>query len=71
MKSQSLIVLEQLRKRPITAMGAFDSLGIINLSGRIAELRQQGHEIKNEWVEAPNRYGDMRRFVRYHLIHEA
>ena len=68
MKSQKIMILDQLRKRPITAMYAFDSLGIINLSGRIAELRQDGYHIENEWAETTNRYGEVMRLVRYVLI---
>ena len=70
MKSQRQIILEHLRKRPITAMGAFDSLGVVNLSGRIAELRQAGYTIDNDWTEARNRWGDKTRFVRYRLVKE-
>ena len=70
MKSQRQIILEHLRKRPVTAMYAFDSLGVVNLSGRIAELRQEGYDIENDWAEAPNRFGVQTRFVRYRLIKE-
>jgi hypothetical protein len=51
-------------------MSAFDSLGIINLSGRIAELRNDGYKIENHWAEAPNRHGETTRFVRYVLVEE-
>lgn len=70
MKNQRLRILEWMRKRPITAMAAFDSLGIVNLSGRIAELRQDGYKIENVWTEANNRLGEPVRFVRYKLIKE-
>lgn len=67
MKSQRDQIIEWLRRRPLTAMGAFDNLGIVNLSGRIAELRQEGYVIENETRQAPNRFGQPTRFVRYHL----
>ena len=51
-------------------MGCFDSLGIVNLSGRIAELRQAGHRIENQWADGRNRQGDKVRFVRYVLVEE-
>lgn len=70
MNNQRVRILEWLRKRPITAMGAFDSLGVVNLSGRIAELRQAGYRIENDWTEAPNRHGETTRFVRYRLVSE-
>lgn len=59
-----------MRKRPITAMAGFDSLGIVNLSGRIAELRQRGYEIENVWKTANNRHGQQTRFVQYILVSE-
>lgn len=70
MKAQREKILDWMRKRPITALAGFDSLGIVNLSGRIAELRQAGYQIENEWAEANNRFGEPTRFVRYHLIQE-
>ena len=63
-------ILNWMRKRPITAMGAFDSLGIVNLSGRLAELRQMGYDIRNDWKEANNRHGQPTRFVQYVLVAE-
>ena len=69
-KNQRLIVLEHLRKRPMTAMYGFDSLRIINLSARIAELRQMGYEIESDWREAPGLYGKPMRFVSYRLVKE-
>lgn len=71
MRNQRHQIITWMRKRPITAMAAFDSLGIVNLSGRIAELRQDGYQIENIWTEAPNRHGQMTRFVRYRLVKEA
>lgn len=70
MRSQRHKIIEWMRKRPITAMGAFDNLGIVNLSGRISELRQAGYHIENEWAEADNRHGERVRFVRYRLVSE-
>ena len=70
MKTQRNRILTWMRSRPITAMSAFDSLGIINLSGRIAELRNDGYKIENHWAEAPNRHGETTRFVRYVLVEE-
>lgn len=70
MVNQRKRILEWMRKRPITALGAFDNMGIVNLSGRIAELRQSGYHIENEWAEAPNRFGEQTRFVRYRLVSE-
>ncbi len=63
-------ILDWMRKRPITAMAGFDSLGIVNLSGRISELRQRGYEIKNVWRTANNRQGKQTRFVQYVLVKE-
>lgn len=68
--SQQDQIISWMRKRPLTAMGAFDSLDIVNLSGRISELRQQGYVIQNDWQQAPNRFGKPTRFVRYWLLAE-
>lgn len=71
MTNQKLRILEWMRKhRHITAMGAFDNLGIVNLSGRIAELRQSGYQIHNHWVDGVNRHGEETRFVQYRLVGE-
>lgn len=71
MNSQKYIVLEHLRKKkPVTAFYGYESLGVVNLSGRISELRQEGYEIESVWQEAPNRFGDVRKFVRYVLKSE-
>lgn len=68
--NQYTTILDWMRKRPITAMAGFDSLGIVNLSGRISELRQRGYEIKNVWRTANNRQGKPTRFVQYVLVKE-
>ncbi len=68
--NQYTTILDWMRKRPITAMAGFDSLGIVNLSGRISELRQRGYEIENVWRTANNRQGKQTRFVQYVLVKE-
>ena len=43
-------------------------LGITRLSGRIFELRSQGHIIENDRKETTNRYGKRVHYDEYRLV---
>ena len=51
----------------ITPYEAFEKLGCTKLSTRIGELKRQGYNITDEWVEDVNRFGENVRYKRYTL----
>tara|TARA_B100001778_G_C18605458_1_gene639533 strand:+ start:1503 stop:1706 length:204 start_codon:yes stop_codon:yes gene_type:complete len=64
-KQRLLIYLEQGNK--INPLKAWQELGIYRLASRICDLRKEGNEIKDEWLEVPNRYGEFVRVKQYYL----
>ena len=48
--NQNAQILKHLKRRPITSMQAFNRYGITRLSGRIYDLRKEGHRITSERV---------------------
>lgn len=62
-------IIEYMQKNgSITALQAMLNLGCMRLSSRISELKKQGYNIKSEFVEDKNRYGDKVHYKRYSLI---
>lgn len=51
----------------ITSLDASRDLGCIRLGARIFELKERGHDIKSEYIEVKNRYGEKCRVKRYWL----
>lgn len=51
----------------ITSLDASRDLGCIRLGARIFELKERGHDIKSEYIEVVNRYGEKCRVKRYWL----
>ncbi len=64
-KQRLLIYLEQGNK--INPLKAWQELGIYRLASRICDLRKEGNEVKDEWLEVPNRYGEFIRVKQYYL----
>jgi hypothetical protein len=60
-----LTYLEQGNK--INPLKAWQELGIYRLASRICDLRKDGNEIKDEWLEVPNRFGEFVRVKQYYL----
>ncbi len=48
--SQTTQILDMLVRGPVTAMDALQEAGCFRLAARIADLRQQGHNIKTETI---------------------
>jgi hypothetical protein len=48
--SQATQILDMLKRGPVTAMDALEKAGCFRLAARIADLRQQGHEILTETI---------------------
>lgn len=70
MKTQNERVLKYLQthKRGITQLQALEKLGVLRLSGRIYDLRDQGYEIATNIIEVPNRYGVVSKVAEYRLV---
>tara|TARA_Y100001937_G_scaffold11497_1_gene14198 strand:- start:32 stop:235 length:204 start_codon:yes stop_codon:yes gene_type:complete len=64
-KKRLLTYLEQGNK--INPLKAWQELGIYRLASRICDLRKEGNEIKDEWLEVPNRFGEFVRVKQYYL----
>ena len=64
-KKRLLTYLEQGNK--INPLKAWQELGIYRLASRICDLRKEGNEIKDEWLEVPNRFGEFVRVKEYYL----
>tara|TARA_Y100000361_G_scaffold81679_1_gene72249 strand:+ start:415 stop:618 length:204 start_codon:yes stop_codon:yes gene_type:complete len=60
-----LTYLEQGNK--INPLKAWQELGIYRLASRICDLRKDGIEVKDEWLEVPNRFGEFVRVKQYYL----
>lgn len=67
--SQKEQILKYLltHKRGITPMKAIERFGILRLSGRIYELKEDGYDIVTDIVEVKNRDGDICRVAEYRL----
>ena len=67
--TQHDLILNYLKKfRTITPYEAFKDLGITKLASRISEMKQEGYQFADVWVEDVNRFGENVRYKRYSLI---
>lgn len=66
-QEQRILKHLQTHKRGITPQQAMERYGIMRLSGRIFDLRQDGYDIKTEIVTVKNRYGETCRVAQYTL----
>ena len=65
-QTQKEKILEWLQKGgKLTALDALDLFGCNRLAARINELRQEGYNIKVEYIGITNRYGDSTRIAEY------
>lgn len=68
MKSQNDRLLSHLKQgRKVTSYSAMELLGIASLHRRLADLREQGHDIYDKWEQIQNRYGEKVRIKVYQL----
>ncbi len=49
----------------ISTLEAFTDLGCTRLASRITDLKKQGYNIKSEYTEGKNRYGEKVYFKKY------
>lgn len=65
-RGQAKMILKHLKtKKTITSMEAFELYGATRLSSHIFAFRKAGYDIRNQWVETENRYGENCRYVKY------
>ena len=55
-------------KGSITALEAMKEYGIMRLTSRICELKDEGYNIRSEFVSAKNRYNAPVSFSKYSLV---
>ena len=54
-------------KKSITALQAMKEYGIMRLTSRICELKDEGYNIKSEFVSSKNRYNEAVSYSKYTL----
>jgi hypothetical protein len=54
-------------KKSITALQAMKEYGIMRLTSRICELKDEGYNIKSEFVSSKNRYNESVSYSKYTL----
>jgi len=55
-------------KGSITSLEAMREYGIMRLTSRVCELKDQGYKIRSEFVSSRNRYNESVSFSKYSLI---
>lgn len=67
--TQHDLILNYLKKfKTITPYEAFKDLGITKLATRISEMKQDGYNFSDIWVDDVNRFGESIRYKKYSLI---
>ena len=67
MKQKEMVLSYMKEFGSITALEALRDLGVFRLAARIANLKDDGVNIKTEYETAPNRYGKKTKYARYSL----
>jgi|TARA_B100001094_G_scaffold140387_2_gene136052 hypothetical protein len=55
-------------KGSITSLEAMQEYGIMRLTSRVCELKDEGYKIRSEFVSSKNRYNEPVSFSKYTLI---
>tara|TARA_R100000781_G_scaffold114978_1_gene88231 strand:+ start:2521 stop:2739 length:219 start_codon:yes stop_codon:yes gene_type:complete len=55
-------------KGSITALEAMKEYGIMRLTSRVCELKNEGYRIRSEFISSKNRYNESVSFSKYSLI---
>jgi len=58
--TQNEQVLKRLKKGPLTPLQALQELGCTRLAARVYDLRRDGVEVQDRWLEVPTRHGVVR-----------
>lgn len=65
--SQRKLIIDRLEAGGTIERAEAFSLGIANLTARIAEIRQEGLDVLDKWVEVVNQYGQKTRYKVYFM----
>lgn len=66
--TQNEMILNHLKEHgSISSMEAYNLYGITRLSGRIYDLRHDGHNIASKSCKVVNRFGKVVNYDRYYL----
>jgi hypothetical protein len=64
-------VLRQMKDTGnITTWEAIQVLGCTRLSEYIRQLRENGYDVRDKWLESKNRYSEPVRYKLYYLVEE-
>lgn len=63
-----LVLGHLMSGKSITSFQAFTEYGATRLSAIIFNLREKGLDIRDTWVYATNRYGNVVKFKSYYLV---
>ena len=67
--SQSIMILDHLKRYgSITPQEAITEYGCLRLAARIAELKEEGHDIRKSMEKAVNRYGKPVSYAKYFIV---
>jgi hypothetical protein len=67
MTQRKKTLLYMIRFGEITPLDALRDFGCMRLAARIAELRREGHRIRQTMISDKNRWGDRVTYARYSL----
>ena len=56
-----------LQGHKVTSLDAWRHIGIARLASRVHDLKEQGIDVKSEWIEVDNQYGEKCRVKEYRL----
>ena len=65
---QERIIRHLKDKGSITSLEAMKEYGIMRLTSRVCELKDQGYMIRSQFVSSKNRYNEPVSFSKYSLL---
>lgn len=66
-RQEQVVYDHLLNKGSITALEAFSQYDIVDLAGRIKQLRRKGVPIIGEYINRINKLGERKRYKKYYL----
>jgi len=51
----------------VTSLDAWRQIGIARLASRVHDLKEHGVDVRSEWIEVSNQYGETCRVKQYYL----
>ena len=65
MESQTKLILNHLKEKPITSLEALNLYGCLRLSARILDIKNQGYKITSQIIKSNSKH-----FSQYTLVTE-